>query len=295
MKAAVFFVVCEGELEIGIDALQSLVSSLKGYEIDVFILDDGSPSFVGQNIAKKLNTGGIQEIHHMDLAVSLGFRGSAQRAFIGLSWIHNTAKKFDVIIKIDADAVVLREDLGQHIQETLQGRRGLYGVEYSMRKRDKILYIVDQFPIGLTRKLVNGIIQRAWRIGRIYPVWWSDIGKKARHNGYKYSYIQGCFWFLGANTLHELVEANYLDRDQSNFGFVFNDDLILTTATMAIQHPVVDLTKVSNAWRCSMTLSESTPIGVIQAQKPYVIHPLKNHHAANVRREEFKKLFPHFS
>ena len=295
MKAAVFFVVCEGEFEIGVDALQSLVDSLNDYEVDVFILDDASPSLVGRAIAKRINTKGIQTIHHMDLEASLGFRGSAQRAFIGLSWIYKSAKEFDVIIKIDADALVLRKDLGRHIQETLQDGRGLYGVEYSMRKRDKILYIADQFPIGLTRRLVNGIIQRDWRIGRAYPVWWSDIGKKARHNGYKYSYIQGCFWFLGAETLNALAEADYLDRDQSNFGFVFNDDLILTSATAAIEHPIVDLTKLSGAWLRSMGLSELEPIGLIQEQQPYVVHPLKNYPAANARREELKKLFPHYS
>jgi len=287
--------VCEGEFEIGLDALQSLVDSLGGYEIDVFILDDGSPSLVGQNIAKKLHIDKIQAIHHMDLPVSLGFRGSAQRAFIGLSWIHKSAKEFDVIIKIDADAVVLREDLGQHIQKALQDGKGLYGVEYLMRKRDRILYMADQLRLGFARKLVNGIIQRRWKIGRNYPVWWADIGEKARRNGFNYRYIPGCFWFLGPETLNALADAGYLDRDQSNFGFVFNDDLILTSATAAIEHPIVDLTKLSSAWLRSMGLSELEPIELIQAQQPYVVHPLKNYPAANARREELKKLFPHYS
>ena len=282
--------VCEGEYDIAWDALMSLAQSCKGADISLFVLDDASPSQVGKRLADKFYEATLNPVDCLELPRSLGFRGSGQRAFLGLERIASSGEAFDIVVKIDADALVVRDDLGDFLEKSCPNGLGLYGEGNLMRWRDRLLYMMDYLPMGFKRALVDGVIQREWQLSRNYPVWWTDFGRRALLNGFRFHYIPGCFWYLGGKTLQKLKEVGYLSRDQSKYGFVFNDDLLLTTAVYAIGHPVVDLITVSQHWKGSMSMSENTLIVAVNHLDPYVVHPLKNNPKAWVRRRELKSL-----
>lgn len=161
-----------------------------------------------------------------------------------------------------------------------------------MRYRDRVLYLADQLPLGFSREMAGGIIQRKWALNRGRPVWWNDLALRAFLNGFRFEFIPGCFWFMGGKTLAALHGSGTLTRSQSASGFVFNDDIILTTATYALGHRVVDLADVSPNWQRTMSMSETTPLAEILRVKPYVVHPLKDNAAAWARRRELKELAP---
>ena len=292
MKLAVFMVVCEGEYEVGWEAALSLLRSCKEHDLSLFFLDDGSPSHVGRRLGERLQAERVFPTEYIELEKSLGFRGSARRAFLGLQHIARSGKNFDVVVKIDADALVLREDLGDFIASACPDGRGLFGEQHAMRWRDRLLYVADQLPAGFNRQVIDGTIQRRWRLSRTKPVWWSDLARRALRNGFRFQYIPGCFWFIGGQTLFTLDAAGFLERDQTVHGFVFNDDLLLTTAVLAVGHPIVDLATLTPSFGGTMGMSERVPLDEVIRRRPFVVHPLKNKPEAWKRREELREHFP---
>ena len=294
MKIAFFMTVCEGEYDIAQDALESLIQSCRGIDISLFVVDDASPSRVGWRLANRFRELTSQPSDCFELPKSLGFRGMIQRKFLGLERIANSKTFFDIVLKLDPDALVTRYDLGEFLTKQCSDGLGFYGELYGMRKRDALLYCADLLPFGFRRRQVDGVIQHQWELSRVSPVWWTDIGWKAIANGFHFTFIPGCFWFMGGKTLKSLHEAGYLARNQSSYGFVFNDDLILTTSVYAIKHPVKDLNLISPHWRKAMAMSEGTPLSIIEQLMPYVIHPLKNNPDAWERRQQLKVLREHW-
>jgi hypothetical protein len=290
MKLALFMKVCEGEYEIAWEALTSLAQSCKGADITFFVLDDASPSRVGKRLADEFHDMTGYPVDCLELPQSLGYRGSAQRAFLGLDWIVSSGEEFDMVVKIDSDALVLRDDLGDLLKESCPNGVGLYGEGQTMRLQDRLLFLADFLPVGFKRQMIDQIIQRQWQLNRTSPVWWADFGWRGFLNGFSFEFIPGCFWYLGGKTLKKLKEVGYLSRNQSKYGFVFNDDSLLTTAVYAIDHPVVDLVSLSPHWKGSTWMSESTPIEQVKSLRPYVVHPLKNNPKAWERRKELKSM-----
>lgn len=290
MKLALFMTVCEGEYDLAWDALTSFTQSCTSADITLFVLDDASPSRVGKRLADKFHEMTGNPVDCLELPRSLGFRGTARRLFLGLERIANHGEAFDIVVKIEADALVVRDDLGNFLEKSCPNGLGFYGERYTMRWRDRLLCLADYLPIGFQRTSIDGIIQRQWQLSRTSPVWWADLGRQALLNGFQFDYIPCCFWFLGAKTLQTLKEGGYLCRDQSKYGFVFNDDLLLTIAVYAIDHPVVDLTTLSPHWKGSMSMSESTPMEDVKSLRPYVVHPLKDNPQAWERRKELKSI-----
>ena len=187
MKLAVFLKVCEGEYDIDWDALMSLAQSCKGADISLFVLDDASQSQVGKRLADKFYEATLNPVDCLELPRSLGFRGSGQRAFLGLERIASSGEAFDIVVKIDADALVVRNDLGDFLEKSCPNRLGLYGAGNLMRWRDRLLYLMDYLPMGFNRALVDGVIQREWQLSRNYPVWWIDFGRRALLNGFRFT------------------------------------------------------------------------------------------------------------
>jgi hypothetical protein len=289
MKLALFMKVCEGEYTIACEAMISLIESCLGTDMSLFILDDGSPSQVGRRLVEKSRETAVKSADCLELPQSMGFRGSAYRAFKGLDWIAQSGK-FDIVVKIDSDALMLRNDFGAFLKEVCPNKTGLYGLGRSVRDRDRVLYWADQLPIGFKRKNIDGVIQQEWQFNRTYPVWWADIARKALANGFQFHFIPGWFWFIGGETLKVLQQAGYLSRDQSRHGFVFNDDILLTTAVCAIDHPVVDLATRSTYWGKFQRLTAHSSPTLVKSCQPYVVHPLKNNPTAWEQRRALKAL-----
>jgi hypothetical protein len=290
MKLALFMNVCEGEYEIGLSAFQSLIRSCQGHELLFFVLDDASSSRVGQRLAEQFQRLTGQATDCLELPKSLGYRGNAQRAFMGLHRIATCGENFDAVVKIDTDALVIRKDLGKFISEVCTDGLGLYSEAHAMRARDQILYLADLMPFGFKRKKLDGVIQRQWQLSRNHPVWWADLGIKALLNGFRFRFIHGSFWFIGGRTVRELEASGCLSRNQSKHGFVFNDDLLLTSAVYAIHHRVVDLSATYPQWDQFLWAGKECPLEAILSRKPYVIHPLKNNPEAWQRRQELLEL-----
>jgi hypothetical protein len=162
-----------------------------------------------------------------------------------------------------------------------------------MRLRDSLLLYADHLPVGLKRKSDGARIEHRWELSRGRPVWWSDFGYRSWWNGYRPTYMAGAFLFLGFETVRRMYELGYLSRDQSHHGLMFQDDVLITIATYATGHPVVDLRKDCSNWDFLGT-TEHSPLEPIVQGKPYVVHHLKNNPDAWARRRELQALASQF-
>ena len=279
---------CEGEYEIARDALASLLAICPIERPELFLIDDASPSRVGQRVAAETRKRGIIT-HCLEMPHSLGFFGTGRRTFRGLEWLASHGE-FDLLVKIEPDALVLRQDTFEMILSECKDGIGLFGEAHALRRRDLLLYLFDHLPFGLRRHIDRaGIIRRKWELGRFGPVWWSDFGRKALRNGFRFQYLPACFFFLGGKTLKALHEQGILARLQEPRGFVVADDVLLTMAVWALGHPVVNLTDRSPHWGYAMGMDENAPLEVVRNVQPYVIHPLKNRPRAWERRRLLRK------
>jgi hypothetical protein len=289
MKIAILMVVCEGEYAIACDALKSLVSTCAQHEIVAFIVDDASPSLVGERVVNAIERAiGIQGLC-LRLPESLGYHGMAERLFIGLNFIVTGGLQFDLVIKLDPDVLVLRRDFEEFMMKHCASPTGLSGEMHWMHPRLRLSFLLDQLPVGFRRKAINRVMQHGGELSRVGPVWWSDIGRRAFLKGFRFRYVSGCFWVLGGETLRLLDAQGHLARSQERHGLLFNDDIILTTFVYALGHPVLDLSETSSHWGSSMFMSDQTPIEAVLKHAPYVVHPLKSHPSALLRRQELHR------
>ena len=110
--------VCEGEYDLAWDALTSFTQSCTSANITLFVLDDASPSRVGKRLADKFHEMTGNPVDCLELPRSLGFRGTSRRLFLGLERIANHGEAFDIVVKIEADALVVRDDLGNFLENS---------------------------------------------------------------------------------------------------------------------------------------------------------------------------------
>jgi hypothetical protein len=286
-RLALFMTLCEGEYEIARDALASLLAICPIERPELFLIDDASPSRVGRRIAEQTRRRGIIT-HCLEMPHQLGFFGTGRRTFRGLEWVASHGE-FDLLVKIEPDALVLRPDTFEMILSQCRDGIGLFGEAHALRRRDLLLYLLDHAPVGLRRHIDRtGIIRRKWELGRLRPVWWSDFGRRAIMNGFRFCYLPACFFFLGGKTLKALHEQGILARLQEPRGFVCADDVLLTTAVWALGHPVVNLADSSPHWGYTMGMDEDAPLEVVRNVRPYVVHPLKNRPRAWARRRTLR-------
>ncbi len=277
-------IVCEGELEIASDSLDEFLKHFSGH-VSLFLIDDGSPSNVGKQIVDRFAHQIRNPIHFHRISTSLKFRGMAKRLSLAFDLIANSGKEFDLVVRLDSDALLVRDDLERVMRDFCHDDYGLFGETLDIRGRDKILFLADLIPFGFKRKTVDGVMERQWQLSRFYPVWWWDFGWKSILQGFRFQVILGSFWFMGWKTFEALREKGYLSRSQSHHGFIFCDDVLLTAAVHALDHSVVNLGDHSIHWKDTLTYSQDSPLSVIQANDPYVVHPLKNNPKAwNLRK-----------
>ncbi len=291
MKLALLICLCEGEQAIAWDVLSTMAVACSGAELSLFIVDDASPSRVGQRLASRFREEFGVEARCRELPKGLRFYGMAERLFIGLNDIVASGQSFDAVLKLDPDICVVRRDFLAFLKETCPDGLGLFGERYEMRARDALLLVADLFPLGFARKRVDGVIFRDWSLRRYFPVWWGDFGRRALLNGFRFGFIAGGFWILGGQTLRKLGEKGWFARSQIKHGFVVTDDVMLTMATYAIGHPVVDLATRSPHWGRFLSITEETPIETILPRKPYIIHHLKDRPKGWEARNQVKRNF----
>jgi hypothetical protein len=288
MQAAILMTVCQGEEEIAWDTLRGLSQACADAETSLVLVDDASPTHIGVRLANRFADLTGRGAECIELPSSLGFRGTARRLFRGLDRIAARWPSVDMVIKLDADACIVRPDLQSFLASLCPDGVGLYGERYRMRRRDALLLLADYLPVGFSRKQVGPVIFRDWRLRRVRPVWWSDFGRAALARGFRFGYIAGGFCVIGGGTLQKISRAGWLSRDQTPVGFTFTDDVLLTMAAHAVGDPVVDLRAVSGHWGFLST-TEDTPLEDIVPHRPYVVHHLKNRPLAWERRRALRE------
>jgi hypothetical protein len=287
VEAAVLMTVCEGEEGIAWDTLHGLARSCAGARLSLQLVDDASPSAIGRRLALRFTDTTGHPADCIELPHSLGFRGTAQRLFRGLEGIAQSGRNLDMVVKLDADACIVRPDLLSFLESICPDGVGFFGERYPMRHRDTLLLLADCLPFGFARRQVGDVIHPEWRLSRLGSVWWSDFGRAALAQGYRSGFIAGGFCVLGGKTLRKMADKGWLARDQARVGFTFTDDVLLTIASCATGDPVVDLRTLSTQWGFLST-TEETPLAEIVPYRPYVVHHLKNRPRAWERRRELK-------
>lgn len=282
---------CDGELEIGQEALKSLIASLDTPHLFIQIMDDASKGRVGDELAAFCKSlGADAACHRMD--EPLGYRGIMIRCFKGLSLLAAREPKLDYAIKIDTDTLFLGKAFGDFVKNQCVEPDGFWGVTHKLRKRDLLLLLSDLFPFGWRRKKENGLIQRKWSFSRLLPVWWTDIGYKAVLKDRQFTtIITGGVYVIAGPLLQRFKELGYWDRDVTKrYGFITSEeDTMLSLMTRAIGGKVIDANEVRPNFG-EMRLKPGTPAQDILDADYMVIHPLKPNPYSESLREELKQL-----
>jgi hypothetical protein len=275
VRQAILMYVCEGEQAIALGALRSLARACPGLSYDLFLVDDGSQSRVAQQLARRLPPG-IAVGRLLELPRSLGYRGCIERLLIGARAIVNSGVPYRLIVKLDADTLVLRADLGEHLLSACSGRVGIWGCCFPMRYRDRVLLLADILPVGFRRRTIEGTIQRDWELARWRPVWWTSIGLRAFRNGFRFWIVPGSFFVWSGDTLRKIAAQGLLDCHRAGrHGFVTSeDDLFTTLLTLAAGDPLHDLQDAHPTWGLARMPRTQSFEGVVAAD-PFVVHPLK--------------------
>lgn len=275
MRHAILMYVCEGEQAIALSALRSLARACPGLSFDLFLVDDGSPSRVAQRLARSLPPE-ISLGRLIELPRSLGYRGCIERLLLGARAIVDSGVPYDWILKLDADALVLRADLGRHLAAVCAGATGVWGCVFPMRHRDRLLLLADLLPAGFRRRTVDGTIRRDWELRRWRPVWWLGIGLRAFRHGFRFRMVPGSFFVWSGATLRKIAAAGLLDRHRTGrHGFVTSEDDILTTLlTLAVGDPLHDLQDRHPTWGL-VRMPRTQKLEELLAADPFLVHPLK--------------------
>jgi hypothetical protein len=174
MRLAIMTFVYEADRNIAIDLMDSVKRSIGEAEIDVFMTDDASPSHVGEEIATWCRAEGMNAVCFRD-EESVGYRGAIERTLKLLRVIANKPEPYDLILRIDTDALVIRPGLGEALKKICTSRNGLYGVTHSMRFKDRVGLLIDLLPIGFKRKAVRGReIGHDYTLSRYSRVCWAE-------------------------------------------------------------------------------------------------------------------------
>lgn len=282
---------CDGEEEIGKEALKSLIHSLDTDHLYIQIMDDASKGRVGEMLAEYCRELGVDaQCHRME--APLGYRGIMIRCFKGLSILAKREPKLDYAIKIDTDTLFLGKKFGDFVKTKCNDEYGFYGVTHTLRKRDLLLLLSDLLPFGWRRKKANGQIQRKWSFSRLLPVWWTDIGYKAILRSRSFNtIITGGVYIITGPLLQQFEELGYWDRDVTKrYGFITSEeDTVISLMARAVKANVVEVNDLRPNFG-EMRLKPGTSAQEIIDADYTVIHPLKRNEYSEKLRVELREL-----
>lgn len=286
MNLLVLYGVYEGDKNIAPYALEQLLTILAGHTVDVLILDDASPSRVGERLATTFK-GPVPR--RMDLLVrefSQGYRGSIDRTFGALAWIARCGRVYDYVLRVDTDIHFCRRDLAELFKPGVLPELGITGQTLAMRSRDLVQILMDILPVGFRRRhLPDRTIAHTWELSRFRPVWWQSIGWRALWHGFRGVILPGCFIAMSGKTLAEMSRRGWLDRPRASIGLSFGDDTIMSVATVALGHPITDLRTLIPDWSCDLFLTPAATAEGIREKRRYYVHPMKDAGWAMALRE----------
>lgn len=294
-KFAVMTFTYEGDQGIVFDMLESLTKSFKQDRFDLFITDDASPSQVGQKVIEWGRARGIKVTCHRE-EQNQGFRGAVERTLRLLQLIADAPVQYDVILRIDTDALVIREGLDVALRNACDDPRALYGVIKYMRPRDRLGLLSDLLPIGLKRRSNGAKIEREYRPNRMHPVWWWSIGLNAFLRGFDFGFVEGSCYAMGGRLPAELAKRGMLKRySRGRHGLITSEeDIVVTMMCRAAGLPFRHLDKHDKSWRDVNVLGERVLTKELH-ELPYVVHALKPDAKGAALRAKIKARMPLFS
>lgn len=282
---------CDGELEIGLEAVKSVINAFGTEGLFFQIIDDASTQRVGEQLAEHCVEQGAQA-HCRRMDEPLGYRGIMIRALLGMRMLAERTPTLDYVVKLDTDTLVIDPNFGGFVKQQCQDTGGLWAVTQTLRKRDLLLVLADLFPFGFRRKRVGSMIQRKWQLSRLLPVWWTDIGLKALRTRQPINQIAtGGIYIIAGPLLQRFKQRGYLDRDVSKrYGFVTSEeDTMVTLMTRVCGGRVIEL----NTLKPNLGITRIAPKTTAQelVDTGYmVIHPLKANERGNRLRSEITSI-----
>jgi hypothetical protein len=293
-RIAVMTFTYEGDRAIAFDLLESLVASCKHAELDLFLTDDASPSHVGDAVKAWAAQRGIPAVCVRNER-NQGFRGAIERTVQLLRTIAQHPKEYDLILRIDTDALVIREGIDLELAAACRDPMGLYGVIKYMRPRDRVGFVCDLLPVGLKRRSKDGFIERDYELRRLHPVWWWKIGVLGIAKGFNFGFVEGSCYALGGGVPRALLERGFLGAHSTGrHGLLTSEeDIIVTMMCRAAGLPIYHLDQHDRSWRDVNTLGSRVLERSVE-EAPFVVHALKpNEQGAALRRKIMQK-FPLF-
>ncbi|HYX39328.1 MAG TPA: glycosyltransferase [Oligoflexus sp.] len=277
MKIGVFFGVYEAEKAFAQQTLGQLLDILQNHDVHVLILDDASPSFLGQGLVQVYAGRKRVTFEVLRNEKSSGFRGAMDRTLFAFRHLSNSSQAFDYVLRVDADLFFNRKDLAGIFESHRLPKQGMIGSFARFRVRDYIQVLADLVPFGFRRRQVNGIVEHKWEFKRVRAVWWWDLGLRALRYGFNREFIGGPFQIIAGSTLMELSRKGWLDRRPlENLGLVFGEDVMSNILVKALNHPLMDLAELVPDWACDMAINpHKGDWQSIQANRYYLVHPLK--------------------
>jgi hypothetical protein len=291
VKLAIFFGVYEAEKDFAESTLRQLLDILQGHEVYVLILDDASPSQVGDALLKAFSGRSQAKLEVIRNSSSSGFRGAMARTLMAYEHIAQLNQDFDYVLRVDADLFFNRKDLASLFDSHQLPAQGLCGVMTKFRWRDLILLMADLMPFGFRRRQNQGFVEHKWE-ARLHPVWYWDLGVRAIAYGFRRRFLGGPFQILAAATLRELHTRGWLRRKPlARLGLIFGEDVMTNIMVKALHHPLHDLADLVPDWACDMAVHPHKHDPLLkQANKYYLIHPLKGDAWGMNLRKELERL-----
>ncbi|MBB5211845.1 hypothetical protein [Microbulbifer hydrolyticus] len=293
-RIAVMTFAYEGDKSIGFELLESLVSSFKNTKFDLYFTDDASSSRLDRSVVKWAESKGISA-YGVRYDHNLGFRGAVERTLRLLKLIAQQPRDYDVILRIDTDALVIKEGLDLELLQLCTDPKGLYGVLKNMRPKDRLGYLLDLLPFGFKRVANNDQIGSKFSMSRKSPVWWWREGFKALTKGFRFKYVEGSCYIMGGAFPKELMRLGILDRfDRNRHGLITSEeDVVVTTLCRSAGLPLYQTNEFDPRWKLVNILGKRV-LDMPVDELPFVIHALKADPAGSALRKKVRAKMPLF-
>ena len=294
-RLAVMTFAYEGDRRLAFEMLDSLVRSFDGEPFDLFVTDDASPSYVGEQIRAwgRARNIAVTVVRHDE---KRGFRGAIERTVRLLREIAEQKHRYDLVLRIDTDALVIRPGLARALLAMAKDRRALYGVQRPMRGRDRIGLLLDLLPFGLRRCMNGREILRQTKLSRLRPVWWWRIGLSALLRGFRFRYVEGSCYAFGGEVPRALADAGLLQRHRADgHGLLSSEeDVMSMMMCRSLGLPFVATDAIDPTWKHVNTIGAGV-LELAPEAAPYVIHALKDTPADDDLRQRIKAHMPLFA
>ncbi len=275
LRIAVLLCVCDSDATLAEDVVTTLCASASEHSLRFFIMDDASKTRAGERLADHCRRLG-RKASCTRLPEPLGFRGCIQRTCEGLREVAHSQEPFDLVIKHDPDALVIRTDLGALLSAHCRADDTMWGIPFTMRGRDRVLLLADLMPFGFRRRRQGAKIDRKWEPRRLRPVWWFRAGVQALANGFRFRTPGGGFYIVAMPLVQRMVDRGFLARPRyERHGFLTTEeDIMAGMLVRAVGGRVVDLDTVSPRFG-DLGISPTPDAKTLRKNGHFVVHPLK--------------------